>query len=64
MRLRDAVAWAESLGVEVRQVRRHGELDFVVRGRRPCRVNQRRESAPKHLECWLRKIERERGKPA
>lgn len=59
MRLRDAVALAERLGVRVEQVRRAGELRFSLPGRPSQRVNQRRESAPKHLAAWLQKLERE-----
>ncbi len=48
---------ANRLGCEVIHVRRTGEIRFrhpLIP--RPCLVNGRRQSAPRHLVVWLRRL--------
>lgn len=54
MKLRDALALAEAVGLEVRQRRRTGEL-LISDGGKPIAVSMRVKDAPKALVLYIRK---------
>lgn len=61
MNLREALAEARRLGLDVRHRNRTGEI-VVTDGGRPMVVNSRRKDAPKALESYLRRKGKELGR--
>jgi hypothetical protein len=57
MNLNKAMRAARHLGCSIFDIRRSGEVRFThPLMDRPCRVNARRHSAPRHLVAWLRSL--------
>jgi hypothetical protein len=53
-KLADALDIARSLGMEVKQLRRHGEVSVTAPGKRPLKIGARRKDASSILLVLLR----------
>lgn len=55
---RDAIAEAKRLGIEVRPVRRTGEIRFLITGEPPVTLNNRRDDASRAVERLIERARR------